>query len=518
MAWLKQRYDLAAALAFLSAALIFFSRRAWHGMRFGRFGDETLHFVGAQVIAGGGKLYRDFIELHGPVAYALPQLYGALFGWAEPLNARIIPISLTLCAACAIASSAAFRGAWERMLAPALFLGLIATVWVVQTLNMADYQPEAGALLLIGFALLTFPAWFGAEIGTPALFIAGGCLALTCFSALSYGPAAVLFAGSGIWALSKDRRAAVLKPFVAGGGIAVIGMLIWLARYADIRGYIAMHFVETLVDFRPYQTIEKSNVLTILWHPIQRFTLVETMGTAACLIGLAATAASLGVKRWWPVLPGIAGLILTNPRGSPIFQNGAFIITAFGFVALALSQYPRRAGFGIRATARLGWVTAMTLLIIGSEAIARRATTSLGNFSRKQMHHQPLESLAQSDDSWAKSIRQVTEPDERILALPYWPDIYPLAGRLPMERYVFYLPWDADYARHPVLGVTHDLCADLPRDPPPVIYYNGWTVWGKYDPAKYMACLLPILAEKYRPMPGAPYFYVRADRMARLKP
>jgi hypothetical protein len=219
-----------------------------------------------------------------------------------------------------------------------------------------------------------------------------------------------------------------------------------------------------------------------------------------------------------PVLPGLAGLILTNPRGSPIFQNGAYMITTFGFAALALAQLPRRANFGVRTGARIGWLAAMTVLIIGSEAIARRATTSLGNFTRKQMHHVPLASLAQSNDPWARSIRQVTAPDERILALPYWPDLYPLAGRLPMEHYGFYLPWDADYARHPVLGVTHDICADLPRDLPPVIYYNGWTVWGKYDPAKYMACLLPILADKYRPMPGAPYFYVRADRMARLKP
>ena len=518
MTWLKRRGDLAAATALLAAILLFFGRRAWHGMRFGQFGDETLHFVGAQVLAGGGLLYRDFMELHGPVAFALPQLYGALFGWAEPLNARIIPISLTLCAACAIASSAALRGAWERMLAPAIFLGLIATIWVVQTLNMVDYQPEAGAMLLIGFALLTFPAWLDVEIGAASLFIAGFCLALTCFVALSYGPAAVLFAGSGAWALIQNRRGAALKFFTAGGCGAVILMLIWLARYADLRGYLALHFVENLVDFRPYQTIDKTNALTILWHRVQAFTLVETMGTAACLIALAVTVACIRNKHWMPLLLGIAGLILTNPRGNPIFQNAAYMITAFGFMALALTQLPRRAGFGARTGARIGWVAAMAVMIIGAEATARRATTSIGNYTRKQMHHVPFASLAQSDDPWAQHIRQVTAPNERVLALPYWPDLYPLAGRLPMERYVYYLPWDADYAKHPALGVTHDICIDLPRDPPPVIYYNGWTVWGKYDPAKYMACLLPILAEKYRPMPGAPYFFVRTDRMARLKP
>ena len=514
--WVRRRTDAIAAGALLLACATFFARRAWHGIWFGLFGDESLHFIGAQVISQGGRLYRDFIELHGPVAYALPQLYGALFGWAEPLHARIIPISVTLVAAGALARSAALRGVVERMLAPALFLGLTATVWIVQTLNMANYQPEAGMFLLTGFALFTYPAWFDVPIGAAALFLGGLCLSLACFTALSYGPAAVLFAASGGWGLIRGKRHACLMYFAAGGLAAILVMLAWLLRYADISGYFALHFVENLRDFLPYQAINKANALTILWQPIQAPSLVEAMGSAAGLIALVATFAVLGWKRCAPLLLGVAGLILTNPRGSSIFQNDAFVIMTFGFCALSLAQLPRHLGFDTRSGTRLAWIAAMAVFVMISEVTARHAVTALGNFTRDQMIRLPFESLAQSDDFWARKIRQVAAPNERILALAYSPNVYLLAGRLPMERYVYYLPWDADYAKHPVLGLTHDICADLPRDPPVVIFYNRLSVWGKYDPAKYMPCLLPILATKYRPMEGAPDYYVRADHATRV--
>jgi hypothetical protein len=83
-----------------------------------------------------------------------------------------------------------------------------------------------------------------------------------------------------------------------------------------------------------------------------------------------------------------------------------------------------------------------------------------------------------------------------------------------MPGYVLYLPWDADYAASPWFGVQHDLCADLRRRPPPVIYDNNWMVWSRYDPRVYMACLTAVLHELYVPAPDVANFYIRKDRVA----
>jgi hypothetical protein len=110
-------------------------------------------------------------------------------------------------------------------------------------------------------------------------------------------------------------------------------------------------------------------------------------------------------------------------------------------------------------------------------------------------------------------LRRATKPDERFLALPFDPDLYFEAGRLPMRGYYDYLPWNADYAKSPWFGQTNDLCVDLQRDPPPVLFYNGWVVWDRYDPRNYMPCVLGVIAKLYVPAPATPDFFVRRDRV-----
>ena len=100
-----------------------------------------------------------------------------------------------------------------------------------------------------------------------------------------------------------------------------------------------------------------------------------------------------------------------------------------------------------------------------------------------------------------------------MLVLPFQPPIYQIAGRLPVSGYYDYLPWDADYAKNPWFGLKRDLCVDLPKLNPPVIVYNAWIVWGRYDPEHYMPCVLRYLRENYVPAPGADTFYVRRDRL-----
>ncbi len=509
---------MAAIWALLLAALVLFGRRAKHGMRYPLFGDESMHFVGAQMLSRGGILYRDFIEVHGPLAYALPQAYGALFGWAEPLHARIIPVGLTLAAGAAVTASPSLRGAWERIAALAIFLGLSSTVWLVQSLCLYDYQLPAGALLLICAALFTVPAWFDAPIRCAAAFTAGACAVLACFIAFSYGPAALLFLASGAAALWLHGRGRGLRMVAAGALAAAALMLAWMVRYADFRGYLVWHVIHAIVDFGPYLHFGPAAALTVLWQPIHRDTVAEAIGTAFGLAALLSLAASFVARRpvLLPFLLGAAGLVMVNPRGSPGFQNGGFMIVSFGLAALAFAALPRRLNLRAAPTTRIAFAAAMAICIAGAEAAARHATSSPHGYTRKDVKNLWPATLAQTDALWAQQVRRVTDPDERMLALPFEPSLYLLAGRLPMNRYVYYLPWDADYAKHPWLGLAHDICTDLPRDLPPVIYYNGWTVWGRYDPAKYMACLQPILAAKYRPMPDAPYFFVRADRVGRL--
>jgi hypothetical protein len=408
------------------------------------------------------------------------------------------------------------------MTALSVFLGLVTAIWIVQGLCLFDYQPPAGALLLAGFAQFTLPACLGIAPGAASLFTAGLCLAMAPFMAFSYGPASLLFAASGAWGRWRQGQARPLRAAGTGAALGIAVMAVWLAVYADWRGYLVFHFLHAIVDFGPYLGFGAAAPVAVLWQPLHRATLVQAMGETMVVAASCAAAAprpGKGARRTFLAIPwvlAVAGILETNPRGSPIFQNGGFLIVAAGFAALAFARMPRVAGMDLAAPRRIAWSGAACALVAGAEAVARQATTTPHGYHRSELATLAPASLAMSEAPWARRIRQVTTAQERILAVPFWPDMYPLAGRLPMKGYVIYLPWDADYARHPWFGVQHDLCADIRRDPPPVIYDNGWVVWNLYDPARYMACLQPILATRYTPMPGAPFFYVRTDRMALL--
>ncbi|KXU93085.1 hypothetical protein AD928_09725 [Acetobacter cerevisiae] len=100
------------------------------------------------------------------------------------------------------------------------------------------------------------------------------------------------------------------------------------------------------------------------------------------------------------------------------------------------------------------------------------------------------------------------------MVFPYNPNVYIEADRLPIKKYHDYLPWEADYAKHPVKGYERDICVDLPKALPPVIYFNNWTVWGLWKPEKFMGCAVEILQTQYEQLPGIPDVYVRKDRLA----
>jgi len=108
-------------------------------------------------------------------------------------------------------------------------------------------------------------------------------------------------------------------------------------------------------------------------------------------------------------------------------------------------------------------------------------------------------------------IRELVHPDEHILAVPYAPGLYMGADRMPMDRYFYYLPWDAAYAKAPWFGQTHDLCVDLPKAPPRLIYFDHYVVWDRYDIRDYAPCLFAFLKAHYRRQTDFPDLYVRAD-------
>lgn len=557
------------------AAILFFARRARFGVWALPFFDETEHLLGGWALDSGERLYRNFVDLHGPCVFMLAQIYGALFGWSHANLARLVIAGLAGLAGAAVAASPALRGA-ARVWAVCLYFGLLATVWLVQGLYLFSTYPIAGAFAVIALALFVVPA--GARVTIPAWAAsAAGCAnAFLAFTSFSDAPTGLLFSACSCLAAGCCGHAKAVRAHLAGALTTGLVLLGWLAVWGDIRGYLAFHVAFGMVIFPKFAAFWWGGFYDSLILSLHPDRLVQT--AALAFNALAAVAALVlasqpGRGRIAAILSVLAtgvAIVLLNLRALTTFQNGTFLFAGIGWFAISTVAAPQgvwrmsrsgsrpipariesdpcqkplaheaaeggaqpvRAGrlgadvAGESMFPRIGilpacMAAASCVLVVGlTDAVLRHAIYSPPPITRAQFLSQPPAPIANRlEGPLFDAIRRITRPDERILVLVYRPTIYFAAERLPIDRLYEYLPTDAMYAKSPQLGEARDLCDILAKSPPPVIVFDNWAVWGIYRPADYMPCLFTTLAAKYTyvPEPGdtapeASKLYVRNDR------
>ncbi len=511
------------AACLLAGALAAFAIRGVHGIHFLTFGDESGHFLGARAIHAGDRLYRDFIDAHGPLVFMVAHLCGVLFGWKEPLQARWAMVGLTTLAGTALAASTALQGYTARFWAAALFFGLIAAPWLVQSLNMVNYHLLGGVCATITLAWLVIPAWRGAEIARCQASACGLCLALLCASAYSLAPSAVFFAASAAISLlygpSQARARSILFYCMAGFVGGALLVLLWLLRYGDPIGYLVFHVIDNQLNYARYTPYGWRVMAAGLIPSTAPARIVQS---AASLFSVAGCLLLLGAKTpGWTARPllriatlgvAIVATLMLNFRGATGFQDGSFLVASITLVSLAL---PIRLSEGSTWRRSTPWLATagIGILLCALELSCRAAVNSPWGADRQSYIKWPKSSLAVDLDRPVNSrIHQVLRPDERLLVLVYNPDFFLTAGYLPTRKFHEYLPWEADYARAPWFGRSRDLCADLIRSPPPLIVYDRWVVGGRWKPEEFMPCLDPLLKELYAADPIAT-LYIRRDRL-----
>lgn len=478
-----------------AVAIALFARRAWHGFGFLPFGDEQGHLLGAQAIHAGDRLYRGFVDAHGPMIFALVHAWGMICGFADLRTARAIPVIAALLAAAALLATPGLRLA-ARATASATWLGLIATVWIVQGLSLVSYFPVGGALLVAMLALHAAPA---GACGPARAALAGLAGALAVWTAYAFLPTVAAFALAGLLAGPGSRPAWFAAGFVAG----ILAGIAWLLAFADPLGLLAFHVAANQLDYARYVHFTASNFALSLRPSLAPTRIVQTLGIAAFVVAAVVGGRGIPPARRLLVLAGILAL---DARGLTMFQDGAFLMVAFAAAALALARIAPQAGTA-SPLAPLAGLACIAL----AELAARHAIASPSGLTRAGLAAAPHQDLGPSDDALSRRVRALTTPTDRVLALPYDPGFFTAAGRLPIAKYHDYLPWEADYARHPWFGRDRDLCVDLPRERPKVIRYERWSVWGTYDPDRYMACVPALLRRDYVPDPTWPDLWIRRD-------
>jgi hypothetical protein len=513
-----------AGWAAFACAVAYFGVSAGMGVTRLEFGDETEKFVAALMQREGGRLYRDVFTQHGPLSYVIPHAMVAVLGGDLGLRATRVAVALvTLGAGAAIAWSPAFTRPASRALAAAAFLGALAPLWLLQSLNLGLYHNLAGCLSVVVLSQLTVPAILGVRVGRGAAFASGLAAGLVPFAAYSHGPAMVLFAlaalvGARAGTAPEGELARSAGAFAAGAILAATLVLGWLALFGDVGGFFVYSFVFNQRIYGRFIGFDWTLPLESVAPRLAPELAVRAFSVVAAALGLGAIAwrgarGRGGGYRLVALAILAAGILMLNPRGGFGFAANALVVASIGVAALGAGALAEGAAARAARARPLFAAAVATCLVAGSEAVSWAAVSSAPNFHRREELTRQRAIFKWPRAPREDLIRSMADPSERIHALIYRPHLYIEAGRLPAAAQYYFLPWQAEYERDPVAGYELDLCRDLRDAAPPVVFFDDWLVWERYRFAEYAPCIARLIEERYTPVAQDPQVRIRNDRL-----
>lgn len=501
-----------ALAAFSLACLVFFGWACWKGLWFLSFCDEGEHLLGGQMLNEGGRLYVTYIDSHGPAIFMLTQLYGAVFGWHFPQGARLFLIVLALLAAVSISITPALSDRRHRLLASLIFLGSLASYWLMDAFYMVSFYPVAGLITVGLLALFAVPTWFNKAPHPSLCALAGGCFVLVLACAYAYGPGMVLIVGSAFWLLAAQRNYSAIRAFTGGAALTTLLLGVWFLKYSDFGSYVVFHILFNQIAYAPFINFGPKTFLASFVPSFHGEAFYPTLAHLLLAGSLALLFYRRPARNRIAILIGFAGVILLNARAATGFKDGQSLIIAFALTGMAFMGFFEQRQKTAR-TLPLNPLACSALMVLAFWGSSHLATNTPFGWTYRDSTHQPPYTLYQPlNDSISQKVRALVPPGQPILMLPYTPEFYWMADRRPPEGFYEYLPWDWVYAQHSIPGYPRDLCQSLLKSPPPLVVYTPETDPTSLTVRPFFACVKERLASLYRPVEGFPSLHVLRAR------
>lgn len=484
---------LPAALS-CAAALAILVRRWRDGLTRISFADEATHVLGGRMLAHGAILYRDFVDTHGPLVFALTWCWGALFGWQHNNSTRWLPLLFGVLAILSVALSAAPRGRLARCCGLLLACGLLSDLWLRQGLYLVSFYPLGGALASIGLSGIVFGACVGRWPGAWHAACAGIAVFLLGALAYSFLPTILLFAAALGWAgLRQPGGSRALAGFLLGALAGTAAIAVFMLRFADLHGYLAYHFAENQFVYSRFIGFSAGGFGRSLLPSLAPAERAQTLGVLCAALSPVLFAIGGGGARG-PFVLMLLGVLALNARGAANFQDGSFLWAAATLLALSGAH----AVGGMRRRQELAAPCCVAWVLL-SLWFLRAAPMLPFNLPAEVVASMPRWPIGdRSDAAFFARIRRWAGPEEAILALPYQPQLYLLADRLPTRGFYAWFPWDQEDSRDPPwFKRRRDLCLALQDTPPVVIVVDQAPFWG-HPLAGTVPCLQMILHDRYQ--------------------
>jgi len=510
------RYVLATFCIALVLAVILFILKAGRGLTSWEYGDETAYFVTAQMITQGHHLYRDVFTHHGPLPVMIAHLYAVIVDRHDFSHLRISQILMASLSCAAVLLSPVLKTWSARICAAAAYMALLSMVWLPKFLNMELYPSIGGYFSAIMLAQCIVPLIFQRKVNSWSLFVGGTAFALAGFAAYPYFFSGMFFILSSIAVEPAEYlvRCPPIKTMLIGATAVITGVLLWLLIFGDIAGYFIYHIYfnqmiySKFIEYSPISVLNNLSFSLTQQHAVQNVTIVLMVGWVLIFSKVGALPSRRAAcMRITAIGLIVCGVLFTNPTGDLIDHNNAFLIPNFALFSLAIALLMQRSvarpsiwgstaalASAIAAAAAMGWAANLADTVFGAENSAAR--------------------LKPEDSEIYRFIRSITREDGDLLSLIDNPIVYVRAARFPASGNIYYLPWQATYNRSAFGGYKIDICSDIRRRRPTVIWFFNWRVWDKESIETYEPCVLAYLVKDYAPIGFDSPWHVRKDILA----
>jgi len=443
--------------------------------------DESETVVVSKMMAHGQKLYLEIFDNHGPLTFFGGFILEQLGNFSVPQH-RLIILFLQIVLLALLYRTPLIANRYAKAMA-SIVAGLFFVFYFPDLLGHTNqYDTIGGCILSIAILYYVLPAMYlPSALLTRQIAVGNLLIGSSAFLAVTYWPA--LF----ILALVPLRKQYVVQAFL-WLLLSIVLNLVFLACVGSLTGYFVDHFYFNLKVLPFYtQNLTVSSAALALYSVF-----IEHYWALLLVLLYGSLVLAKSGRHWMRVLALVLVIPLFFVRGLNFHAMPGFYIIAVltGFALAITAEHLKQSG------------AILTVLIIASLigcSIYGRSlvfTWRAGAF--------PL------DSPFARLVRLVTNPNDKIIAYSFANTEYLLADRLPASGHFFYLPMQEKYQEHPILGISINACEQIKSYKPKVMFIDQWKVWDLYSWDTYGSCIQQIADTDYVQLPNQPHF-IRKD-------
>jgi hypothetical protein len=473
------------------------------GLSLFEFGDETEKFVVIQMMEKGSLLYKDIFVNHGMFPYVLIQAYSRIVSSTDFTNVRIISTLLAILAAISVFSSPIFSKLAERVWATSLFVALLSSFWLVQSLNFLYYHSMGGLLFITPLMHMALPALIHNRVSPLGAMVSGAFVVILCFTSYSFGLAAVFLFVSSLVALIKSEypRKKTLLYFVIGVISLTVLLCLWLLKYGDLIGYYAYHFYFNMnmwsewTSFSLLKVFRNFMISTDPSKTVQSFSIILWTGSLILFVlSFIRRKSKSTIYKAASLVLLLFSVLLLNLRGGYTFHNASFVIGSIALFSAMLVFFYRN--FFSTKMYYVLTVASFLLVFVFAEWVSTISKSAIHGVYKADYENYQIAFKPSSEEPFV-FIRDITGEDEKVLSMVFQLAVYLKADRLPASGQIFYLPIQADYMKKPVKGYVIDICEDMRKNEPKVIWFDNWKVGDQVYMKDYEPCVTQIMDQNY---------------------